>query len=66
MSDTENKPLEDSSEQVEVRRQKLARLKETGYSPYPNDFHPSHTTHDILSAFGSLSDEELGGLTGPM
>ena len=63
MSDTENKPLEDSSEQVEVRRQKLARLKETGYSPYPNDFHPSHTTHDILSAFGSLSDEELGGLT---
>ena len=63
MSDTENKPLEDSSEQVEVRRQKLARLKETGYSPYPNDFRPSHTTHDILSDFGSLSDEELGGLT---
>jgi len=63
MSDTENKPLEDSSEQVEVRREKLARLKETGYSPYPNDFRPSHTTHDILSVFGGLSDEELGGLT---
>jgi lysyl-tRNA synthetase class 2 len=63
MSDTENRPLEDSSEQVEVRRQKLARLKETGYAPYPNDFRPSHTIRHILADFGSLSDEELGGLT---
>ena len=63
MSYTENKPLEESSEQVEVRRQKLAKLKEAGRSPYPNDFCPSHTTRDILSGFGGLSDEELGGLT---
>ena len=63
MSDTENKPLEESSEQVEVRRQKLAKLKETGHSLYPNDFRPSHTTRDILADFGGLSDEELGGLT---
>src|SRR6266850_3502082 len=63
MSDTENKPLEESSEQVEVRRQKLAKLKEAGHSPYSNDFRPSHTTRDILADYGSLSDQELGGLT---
>ena len=63
MSDTENKPLEESSEQVEVRRQKLAKLREAGYSPYSNDFRPSHTTRDILADYGSLSDQELGGLT---
>ena len=63
MSDPENNPLEESSEQVEVRRQKLAKVKETGHALYPNDFRPSHTTRDILADFGGLSDQELGGLT---
>jgi lysyl-tRNA synthetase, class II len=49
MSDTENKPLEESSEQVEVRRQKLARLKEAGHSPYPNDFRPTSTTAEAIA-----------------
>src|SRR6266850_294686 len=63
MSNLENDSPEESVEQVEVRRQKLAKLIETGHSPYPNDFRPSHTTRDILADCGSLSDQELGGLT---
>ena len=63
MSDAENNSLETPLEQVEVRRQKLAKLKEAGHSPYPNDFRPSHTTRDILAGFGNLSDQELADLT---
>lgn len=63
MSNLENDSLEESVEQVEVRRQKLAKLIATDHSPYPNDFRPSHTTRDILAEFGSLSDQELAGLT---
>jgi lysyl-tRNA synthetase, class II len=63
MSNSENNSPEASLEQVEVRRQKLAKLKETGHALYPNDFRPSHTTRDILAGYGSLSDQELGGLT---
>jgi len=63
MSNLENDSLEESVEQVEVRRQKLAKLIATDHSPYPNDFRPSHTTRDILAEFGNLSDQELAGLT---
>src|SRR5215831_4648826 len=59
ISNNENNSPETSLEQVEVRRQKLAKLKEAGYSLYPNDFRPSHTTGDILTEFASLSDQEL-------
>ena len=59
MSDVEENLTEDSSEQVEVRRQKLAKLKETGYPLYPNDFKPTHTLSEVVSKFGSLRNEEL-------
>src|SRR4029077_18359086 len=49
MSDTENKPLEESSEQVEVRRQKLVRLKEAGLAVYPNGFRPTCTTGEAIA-----------------
>jgi lysyl-tRNA synthetase class 2 len=49
MSDTENKPLEESSEQVEVRRKKLVRLKEAGLAVYPNDFRPTCTTAEAIA-----------------
>ena len=62
MSNTENNSPEASLEQVEVRRQKLAKLKEAGYSLYPNDFRPSHATGDILTEFAGLSDQELADL----
>src|SRR5262245_21018421 len=63
MADAENNSPEIPIEQVEVRRQKLAKLNEAGHSPYPNDFRPSHTTRDILADFGNLSDQELADLT---
>jgi lysyl-tRNA synthetase, class II len=63
MANLENDVSEESVEQVEVRRQKLAKLKDAGHSLYPNDFRPSHTTRDILAGFGSLSDQELADLT---
>jgi len=59
MSKIENSLLEDSSEQVEVRRQKLLRLKEAGHVLYPNDFTPTGTTAEVLAKFGVLSDAEL-------
>ena len=59
MSNTGNSSLEESVEQVEVRRQKLAKLQEAGYALYPNDYRPTCTTADILSKFEGLSDEEL-------
>ena len=59
MSKTENRPLEESNEQFEVRRQKLAKLKAAGYTLYPNDFRPTQTIADAFAKFGELSDEEL-------
>jgi lysyl-tRNA synthetase class 2 len=63
MSNSEDNSPEASLEQVEVRRQKLAKLKQTGGSLYPNDFRPSHTTRDILADYGGLTDQELGDLS---
>ena len=56
------KPVtEDTSEQMEVRRQKLAKLNDAGITIYPNDFKPDHTTSEVLSKFDQRSDEELKG-----
>jgi lysyl-tRNA synthetase class 2 len=60
MPDNQDNIPEDS-EQVEVRRQKLARLKEAGQRVYANDFKPSHTISEIVGAFSQASDEELTG-----
>jgi len=57
MSDKDDNPIEESSEQVEVRRQKLAKLEETGHPLYPNDFRPTHTSAEVFSTFGDLSGE---------
>jgi len=59
MSDSENDYLEDSSEQVEVRRQKLANLKAAGHRAYPNDFKPTYTVAAIVAGFSAASAEEL-------
>src|SRR6266487_3308025 len=58
MADVKINP-EDTSEQAEVRWGKLATLKEVGYPIYPNDFKPTHNTAEVISRFGSLSDEGL-------
>ncbi|HEX9662870.1 MAG TPA: lysine--tRNA ligase [Candidatus Binatia bacterium] len=59
MSDTENNYLDDGSEQVEVRRQKLAKLREGGLRAYPNDFKPTHEVSAIVADFATAEDERL-------
>jgi lysyl-tRNA synthetase class 2 len=59
MPDNPDNYLEDSSEQVEVRRQKLAKLKEAGHRAYSNDFKPTHTITAIVGTFSEASDEQL-------
>ena len=37
MSTSEKESVEETGEQIEVRRQKLARLREAGHNFYPNE-----------------------------
>src|SRR5512145_1862381 len=59
MSDNESNYLKKESEQVEVRRQKLAKLKEGGLRAYPNDFKPTHSLSTIIADFAAAEDEQL-------
>ena len=59
MSAPEKELVEEIGEQVEVRRQKLAKLRDAGHKIYPNDFRPNHTTADVVSKFNDCSEEEL-------
>ena len=45
-------------EQIAVRRDKLARMREAGYD-YPNDWRCDHTTAAILALYGELDAEAL-------
>ncbi len=51
--------MDDLTEQMEVRRQKLLKLKESGHPSYPNDFRPSHLTSQVVADFGYLPDDQL-------
>ena len=59
MSEIEKSLTEEASEQMDVRRRKLATLKEAGLALYPNDFKPSHTALEVVSKFDQQSDDEL-------
>lgn len=59
MSTSEKEVIEEIGDQVEVRRQKLAKLRAAGHKAYPNDFQPNHTTADVLSKFNDCSEEDL-------
>ena len=59
MSTSEKELVEETGEQIEVRRQKLARLREAGHKIYPNDFRPTHTTAEVVSKFNECSEEDL-------
>jgi lysyl-tRNA synthetase class 2 len=61
MSKTENRALAEPNDQLEARRQKLAKLKAADYPLYPNDFRPTMTAADALSKCADLSDEALSG-----
>jgi lysyl-tRNA synthetase, class II len=59
MADDEKNPLEETSEQIEVRRQKLAKLKDAGQRLYPNDFKPTHRLSALVAEFAAASVEDL-------
>ena len=58
MSDN-NSLLDEGGEQIEVRRQKLAKLRQAGKNVYPNDFKPTHTIAAALAKGAESSDEAL-------
>ena len=49
----------EENEQIRVRKQKLAALKERGVRTYPNDFFPLHTAAELRERFAASSTEEL-------
>lgn len=54
--------MEELSELLLQRRRKLDALWEAGINPYPNDFRPSHTSADLLDAYGdkeTIGDDPL-------
>ncbi len=51
--------MDEASELFQQRIRKLEALRREGIDPYPNHFRVTHTSKDLLDAFGSLSDEEL-------
>src|SRR5512137_1245633 len=46
--------MEELSELLLQRRKKLDALWEAGINPYPNDFRPTHTSKDVVDAYGHL------------
>jgi len=55
--------MDETTEQTEVRRQKLLKLKDAGAPLYPNDFKPEHLSADLLARYGELPDDRLAALT---
>lgn len=50
------------SEYVEIRKEKVKKLKDMGVNPYPNGIEPSHTTAKIIALHGDKNGEQLEGL----
>jgi lysyl-tRNA synthetase class 2 len=57
MNDKTKAPEALSSDQTEVRRQKLDRLIEMGINPYPTRFHRSISNADLAAKYADLPDE---------
>jgi lysyl-tRNA synthetase class 2 len=51
--------MTEENEQILVRKQKLAALKDLGTNVYPNDFFPTHTAAALFSQFTNATAEEL-------
>jgi lysyl-tRNA synthetase class 2 len=59
MAENAPNPGEGTPEQVEVRKQKLEKLKSSGTTVYPNDFKPTHSATALVNQFNPASDDEL-------
>ena len=58
---TQTAPAALSSDQTEVRRQKLDRLIEMGINPYPTRFKRSITNADLAAKYADLADDTDSG-----
>jgi lysyl-tRNA synthetase class 2 len=48
----------DENQQIQVRKEKLAALREQGVA-YPNDFNRQHYAADLANLYGALTNQEL-------
>jgi len=51
--------MRENNKIFQIRYKKLKQLKELGFSLYPNNLRPSHTTARVLNLYGEKSHEEL-------
>jgi len=61
MPDIEKNSAEEASEQMDVRRRKLVKLKESGHAFYPNDFKPSYTAVEVVARLQVYAQKERLG-----
>src|SRR5688500_2864636 len=54
-----DRAIEEIYEQTEVRRQKLAKLQDSGHALYHNHFRPTFTRAYLVSKFGGTTHAEL-------
>ncbi len=59
--DNNQNPILDENAQIAERRQKLAHLRATQKTAFPNDFQPEHLAADIHTQLGHKTKEELEG-----
>lgn len=55
--------MDEVSEQMAVRRRKMAQLDAQGIPVYPNDFRPGHTVQAVRERHGGLARPELESLS---
>ncbi len=51
--------MQEDSQVIKVRREKLKKIEEMGVNPYPNDFKPLDRAKYIKEKYGPLTSEEL-------
>jgi len=52
--------LQELSEQMQVRREKLAKLREMGVNPYGEKYERTHTIKKIIDTFTDIGEEPAG------
>jgi lysyl-tRNA synthetase class 2 len=53
--------MQEESQVIKVRQEKLKKIEEMGLNPYPNDFKPSDKAKYIKEKYAPLSAEEIEG-----
>ena len=51
--------MREITEQMQIRREKLEKIKELGINPYTNSFKPENTIAEIINDYQQFSKEEL-------